>query len=99
MRKYFIKDEDFIMSQLRNLLEDFRLVTAEIIYHIPDHPDVLQSFIWQDYDLPPDFPKLRHFLEFWSRSLDGKLHSVYVMSAGHLVSPNVKVSGFLGTLH
>lgn len=61
------------MSQLRDLLQDFRLTTAEIIYRLPDHPDVLQSFIWQEYDLPPVFPKLHHFLEFWSRSLDGKL--------------------------
>lgn len=87
------------MSQLRSLLEDLRLTTAEIIYHLPDHPDVLQSFIWQDYDLPPDFPKLRHFLEFWSRSLDGKLHSVYVMSAAPLSLPSITTPIFLGTLH
>jgi len=87
------------MSQLRDLLEDFRLTTAEIIYRLPDHPDILQSFIWQEYDLPPDLPKLHHFLEFWSRSLDGKLYSVYVVSAGPLVVPDVKVSDFLETLH
>ncbi|MCE3231138.1 MAG: hypothetical protein K0R76_1185 [Alphaproteobacteria bacterium] len=87
------------MGQFRSLLEDFRLTTAEIIYHLPDHPDVLQSFIWQEYDLPPNFPKLHHFLNFWSRSLDGKLHSVFVMSAAHLVIPNVKISDFLETLH
>jgi uncharacterized protein Usg len=86
------------MSQIISLFEDFRLTTAEIIYHLPDHPDVLQSFIWQDYDLPPNFPKLCHFLEFWSGSLDGKLHSVYVMSAPHLAIPEVKMTDFLGSL-
>lgn len=83
------------MSQIRSLLEDFRLTTAEIVYHLPDHPDVLQSFIWQDYDLPPNYPKLHYFLEFWNRSLDGKLHSVYVMSAASLVIPEVKMTEFL----
>ncbi len=86
------------MQHLRNLLEDFRLTTAEIIYHLPDHPEVLQSFIWQDYDLPPDFPKLHHFLEFWSRSLDGKLHSVYIFSANHMVTSDIRATSFLETL-
>lgn len=87
------------MRLIRSLLDDFRLTTAEVIYHLPDYPDVLQSFIWQDYDLPPDFPKLQHFLEFWSRSLEGKLHSVHVISAAHMVTPEVKMTNFLGVLH
>jgi uncharacterized protein Usg len=62
-------------------LRDYRLTTAEIIYHPPDHPDRLQSFIWQKLDLPPDFPELRRFLEFWSRTIEGRLHSVRVGQA------------------
>jgi len=88
-----------LMDQLRSLLEDFRLTTAEIIYHMPDHPIVLQSFIWQEYDLPPDFPKLLHFLEFWSQSLDGHLHSVYVMYAEHLGTSKIALPSFFQTLH
>jgi uncharacterized protein Usg len=60
---------------------EYRLTTAEIIYHLPDHPDLLQSFIWQKLDLAPDFPELRRFLDFWSHNLDGKLHSVKVAQA------------------
>lgn len=86
------------MRQIRSLLEDFRLTTAEIIYHLPDHPDVLQSFIWQDYDLPPNYPKLQHFLEFWSRTLDGKLHSVYVISAASMAIPEFNMVEFLENL-
>jgi len=56
----------------------YRLTTAEIIYHLPDHPALLQSFIWQKFDLAPDYPELQRFLEFWSRSIEGKLHSVNV---------------------
>jgi len=65
----------------RQTLRDYRLTTAEIIYHLPDHPDLLQSFIWQKLDVAPDFPELRRFLEFWSRNLEGKLHSVRVGQA------------------
>jgi uncharacterized protein Usg len=65
-----------VSDQQNRQLYDYRLTTAEIIYHLPDHPDLLQSFIWQKLDLAPDFPELRRFLEFWSRNLEGKLHSV-----------------------
>lgn len=67
-------------------LKDYRLTTAEILYHLPDHPGLLQAYIWQELDLAPRFPVLRRFLDFWSRELDGKLHSVRVTSAG-LISP------------
>lgn len=56
----------------------YRLTTAEIIYRLPDHPALLQSFIWQKFDLAPDFPELSKFLEFWRANIEGKLHSVNV---------------------
>jgi len=69
------------MSDARPQLGEYRLTTAEIIYHLPDHPDLLQSFIWQKLDLAPDFPELRRFLDFWTRNIEGKLHSVKVGQA------------------
>jgi uncharacterized protein Usg len=48
---------------------------------MPDHHGLLQSFVWQHYDMAPDFPRLRRFLEFWTANLDGKLHSVRVAAA------------------
>ena len=57
-------------------IPDWRLTTAELLYHLPDHPHVLQSFIWQKLDRAPDFPELDRFLAFWQREIDGPLHSV-----------------------
>ena len=37
-------------------LAGFSLTTAEILYRLPDHPTLLQSFIWQEYDVHPRFP-------------------------------------------
>jgi len=71
----------------KQALRDYRLTTAEIIYHMPDHPDLLQSFIWQKLDVAPDFPELRRFLEYWSRNIEGKLHSVRVGQARALGRP------------
>lgn len=67
-------------------LKGYRLSTVEITYHMPDHPSVLQTFIWQYMDLAPDYPELHKFLDFWRQNLDGALHSVRVMSKD-LVSP------------
>lgn len=67
-------------------LADYRLTTAKILYHLPDHPALLQEFIWQHYDMAPRFPELRRFLEFWEREIDGRLHSVTVGSVD-LVTP------------
>lgn len=74
------------MVETRNRLLSYRLTTAEITYHLPDYPSLLQHFIWQDHDLAPHFPALRRFLQFWSRNLEGRLHSVKV-SAASLVKP------------
>lgn len=67
-------------------LEGYGLTTANILYRLPDHPSMLQTYIWQDYDLAPSFPELQRFLEFWERELDGPLHSVRVAHQ-RLVSP------------
>lgn len=64
----------------KQLLKDYRLTTAEIYYHMPDFPELLQTYVWQDYDIAPQFPVLYKFLDFWTREIDGKLHSVYVAS-------------------
>jgi uncharacterized protein Usg len=69
------------VSEMELLLRDYRLTTAEIIYHLPDHPKLLQSFIWQQLDLAPKFPVLSGFLGFWEREIEGKLHSVRVAHA------------------
>jgi len=60
----------------KHLIDGYSLTTAEIIYHMPDMPHLLQSYLWQDYDLAPQFPVLGNFLQFWQRELDGPLHSI-----------------------
>ncbi|MBO6950027.1 MAG: usg protein [Rhodospirillales bacterium] len=67
-------------------LAGYRLTTAQICYHLPDYPQLLQEFIWQQLDVAPEFPQLRKFLDFWEKRIDGRLHSVTIASA-ELVSP------------
>lgn len=63
------------------LTDERHLTTAEIYYHLPDFPCLLQTYIWQDVDTTPDFPMLYQFLNFWERKLEGKLHSVEIVKA------------------
>ena len=80
------------LSEVELQLRGYRLATAEILYHLPDFPDFLQTFLWQDLDLAPRFPVLRHFLDFWQTHLDGKLHSVTVACAGHLNAGEIRAA-------
>lgn len=84
---------------LERQLRNYRLTTAEIIYHLPDHPGVLQEFIWQELDLAPVYPVLRRFLDFWQRNLDGKVHSVRVASVGLIKPSTFRLVGGLPCFH
>lgn len=69
-------------NALQLQLQGYRLATAEIVYRMPDHRDILQTYVWQDYDIAPKFPVLRKFLDFWQHNLDGPLHRIRVASTG-----------------
>jgi uncharacterized protein Usg len=63
-------------SETELMLKGYGLTTAEFFYCMPDYVHVLNSYIWQDYDLAPDHPKLFGFIEFWQDTIEGPLHSV-----------------------
>ena len=79
------------MDFSRRLSAGFGLTTANIFYRRPDHLWLLQEFVWQDYDIFPDFPALHKFLDFWEQNLDGPVHSVQV-SHSNLLMPTEIIS-------
>jgi len=81
------------------IIKDYRLTTARIFYHLPDYPGVLQTYVWQEFDIAPDYPALRKFLDFWKDQLDGKLHSVEVAAARSVKSGRVRHANVMHTLH
>lgn len=85
--------------EMELMLRDYRLTTAEILYHFPDHPALLQSYVWQEFDLAPKFPTLKKFLSFWERELDGKLHSVKVMHAELIMPGEITFTQGAITIH
>ena len=76
-----------------------RLTTAEVIYYMPDHPSLLQRFMWQTLDLAPEYPRIHQFLEFWRREIDAVIHSVNVSSVGEVRTPRVRIAGVISRLN
>ena len=87
------------MSNLGLQLRDYRLTTAEILYRLPDHPSLLQTFVWQNMDIAPEFPILHRFLTYWERNIEGKLHSVKVASAKLITPGELRFAAVSLSLH
>lgn len=74
-------DRDFAAQ-----LSGHRLTTAEVLYYMPDHPNLVQSFLWQTQDLAPRYPRLIRFLDFWRDEIDAVIHTVRIAHRG-LIGP------------
>ncbi len=89
-----------MVSRVGVVSDDFRkqvlgygLTTAQILYRMPDHPSLLQTYVWQNYDLCPKFPALKDFLAFWQEKLDGPLYSVPAARFAAMFVAALQISG------
>ena len=87
------------MTLIRHRFDRYALTTAEILYRMPDHPELLQTFVWQNLDEAPAFPVLRKFLCYWEKNIEGRLHSVNVASRQLLRPTSIRFADSLMTLH
>ncbi|HEY3800855.1 MAG TPA: protein usg [Caulobacteraceae bacterium] len=87
------------MAELQRQLRGERLTTTEVLYYLPDHPALLQRFLWQTLDLPPEFPRVHEFLTFWRREIDAVIHSVTCSAAGLVAPARIEVERDVGLLH
>jgi uncharacterized protein Usg len=76
-----------------------RLTTAEVLYYLPDHPALLQRFLWQTLDLAPGFPRIHRFLGFWRREIQAVIHSVNVSAAGLIAPARLQIAQDIGLVH
>ncbi len=76
-----------------------RLTTAEVLYYMPDHPALLQRFLWQTLDLAPGFPRIHKFLDFWRTEIDAVIHSVTVSAAGIVAPARLDIAREVGVIH
>lgn len=93
------------MSDCEKQMHGFLLTTVNIIYRMPDARSVLNTFVFQAYDMAPDFPVLFDFIAFWDRSIEAPLHGVVFAGRSRDVMPSDwrngrgvwKVGGVAGT--
>jgi uncharacterized protein Usg len=84
--------EDNVSMDVNDLtlrLQGWRLATAEVLYYMPDHPALLQTFVWQTLDLAPRYPRIHKFLDFWRREIDAVIHSVRLATGETLAPPRM----------
>ena len=87
-------DSDFSVQ-----LTGRRLTTAEVLYYMPAHPALLQSFLWQALDQAPDFPRIHRFLEFWRREIDAVIHSVSIGGVDVIAPGRLRTARHWAELH
>jgi len=86
-------------SDFERQLAGERLTTAEVLYYMPDHPALLQRFLWQTLDVAPGFPRVHKFLDFWRAEIDAVIHSVNVSAAGLVAPARLDIARVVGTVH
>jgi len=79
-------------EELTLRLRGWRLATAEVLYYMPDHPSLLQSFMWQTLDLAPSYPRIHKFLNFWKSEIDAVIHSVRLATGETLAPPRMNTA-------
>ena len=52
------------------------LTTIKVIYFLPDYNSILQEFVFQQYDILPEYPKLKKFIRFWRKNIEAEIHRV-----------------------
>ena len=86
-------------DEFETQLKGGRLTTAEVLYYLPDHPKLLQSFMWQTLDIAPDYPRMHSFLEFWRKEIQAVIHSVRLSTVGIVTPARVRFADMVSTLN
>ena len=60
--------------------DNVRLTLVEVTYRMPDYLSVLQEFVWQTLDNPPEYPRVNKFLHYWETMIEAPIYSVRISS-------------------
>ncbi len=86
-------------DEFETQLKGGRLTTAEVLYYMPDHPKLLQSFMWQTLDVAPDYPRVHSFLDYWRKEIQAVIHSVRLSTMGIVTPARVRFADMVGVLN
>lgn len=55
-----------------------RLVLVGVLYYMPEHQNIIQTFYWQTEDFIPDIPRVQNFLNYWKNNIEATIKEVVV---------------------
>jgi uncharacterized protein Usg len=87
-----------VANDFTRQLRGERLTVTEVLYYMPDHPTLLQRFLWQALDISPDFPRVHRFLDYWRDEIEAVIHSVTVSTAGLVAPARIQINREVGRL-
>lgn len=64
------------MTFVRLFGKDEKLVFVNVIYHLPDYNNLVNEFHWQTLDLPPRYPRIRRFVDYWEAEIEAQIKQV-----------------------
>ena len=65
------------------ILKDYRLTTMSVYYWMPDYNHILQQFVWQYMDVPPEFVRSHRFLNYWKENIEAIIEEVTIAHGDH----------------
>jgi uncharacterized protein Usg len=86
-------------EDIEQRLKGATMLTAEVLYYMPDHPKLLQTFMWQTMDYAPKYPRLAQFLDYWKREIEAVIHSVRVAHSEPFAAPAYRHTSGILRLH
>jgi uncharacterized protein Usg len=99
LKRERLPDEAGATIEFERRLRGARLMTAEVLYYMPEHPKLLQTFMWQLVDEAPKYPRLAQFLDHWRREIEAVIHSVRVAHGELLAPANLRLADSEFRLH
>ena len=74
-----MKNKDIVVEQL---------TLIQIYYYMPDHPSVINEFVWQTIDIYPRFPRMKRFLDHWHQNIEAAINEIYLGYTDPYYGPN-----------
>lgn len=59
--------------------QDYRIVTVNVLFYLPDYASIVQEFLWQTLDRRPQYPRIHRFLDFWRRDIDAVIKEIIII--------------------
>lgn len=58
------------------LIRTKKSVIINVLYFLPDHPSLLQEFIWNYNDIVPELRETHKFLNYWHNNIEATINQI-----------------------